>query len=255
MDLEYRHGYIGDKRAEMILADFSLMKSQIVELNQLLINNMKQPNLQLAQQLLADWWLNNDTVTSLEFKEELRSEYKDHNWTQQWVSYFLGLSGHQFDDNGQFKIYHRDAPLFTISIPNMLANISVPVTQIKLNEAWKYYQYSPNPSITNKVTKKQIKQILANHLNVNDFSNFDEEFEKSGFCWSGTNNSERHKEYVWLKDDEYWSQSKQEILKLANMPKAHIKNSLLKRYSGVNIDEILNYPNKEVNKLLKAYFA
>ena len=217
----------------------------------------KQPNLQLAQQLLADWWLNNSEVTSLQFKEELRSEYPDHIWNQQWVSYFLSQTDHEWADKGNYKLYFRDSAIKTTQpaqVGSMLSVITVPVTQLKLNEAWKYYQYSPNPSIINKVTKKQIKQILVNHLNVNNFSNFDEEFDNSGFCWSGTNNSERHKEYVWLKADEYWSQSKQEILKLANMSKPHIKNSLLKRYADNEVEYLLNNPNEEVTKLLKAYF-
>ena len=214
----------------------------------------KQPNLQLAQQLLADWWLNNTEVTSLQFKEELRSEYPDHIWNQQWVSHFLANSGHQFDDNGQFKIYHRDAPLFTINIPNTVANISVPVTQDKLLKAWEYWQQGHGSNTITTVTKKNIKIALEQHLGVNDLSNFEAEFYQSGFFWSGLNNKENHKTYVWLKDDEYWSQSKMQVLKLANMPKSHIKNSLLKRYPDVEVQYLLNNPNEEVTKLLKAYF-
>ena len=211
----------------------------------------KQPNLQLAQQLLADWWLNNTEVTSLQFKEELRSEYPDHIWNQQWVSHFLANSGHQFDDNGQFKIYHRDAPLFTINIPNMLANISVPVSQGELYTAWLNFQPS-NLSHTRVVTKQNIKTYLV--TGGLDLSNFDEEFENSNFQFTGKYTADNKKYYVWVKDDEYWSRSKQEILKLANMPKTHIKNSLMKRYAGVEVQYLLNNPNEEVTKLLKAYF-
>lgn len=209
----------------------------------------KQPNLQLAQQLLADWWLNNTEVTSLQFKEELRSEYPDHIWNQQWVSHFLSQTDHEWADKGNYRLYFRSQVIKTsqpAQVGSLLSVITVSVTQAALKLAGEM-----GAGLIS--SKKEIKDVLKDFSKVNDFSNFEEEFVVSNWHFSGKYTGDNKKLYVWLADDEYWSQSKQEILKLANMPKAHIKNSLLKRYSGVNIEEILNDPNKEAVKLLKAY--
>lgn len=248
---EFIKWYVNSRHSYEVNPDLIFLMSQNLEFHKL-IENMKQPNLQLAQQLLADWWLNNTEVTSLQFKEELRSEYPDYIWNQQWVSHFLSQTDHEWADMGQYKLYFRDQSIKTSQPAQVGTMLSViPVSQGELYAAWLNHQ-SNNPNVIKTVTKQNIKNFLI--TGGIDLSNFDEEFENSNFQFTGKYTSDNKKYYVWVKDDEYWSQSKQEILKLGSLAKPHIKNSLLRRYFNIDVEYILANPNDEVTKLLKQYF-
>lgn len=215
---------------------------------------LKQPDINLANQLLADWWLNNSKVTTLEFKQELRDEYPEHNWTQQWVSWFLFNTNHPFEDNGAFKTYYRDnSTLFgtiTLSSSFPLSQalpqvVSVELTLDVINKLVEDYHGV-------RLNKEQIKKYLKER-SVQDFDDFEELFQDSNWAFTGKYTSDNKKIYVAIKPDEYFSQSRQVIIPIASLPKPHIKNTLKKRYGNVTIEHLLDNQGEECFRLFKQY--
>lgn len=216
---------------------------------------LNHPDIFLANQLLADWWLNNNKVTTLEFKQELRNEYPEHNWTQQWVSWFLFNTNHPFEDNGTFKTYYRDnSTLFgTITLSSsfpVLQHTSPQITSVELtldviNKLVEDYHGV-------RLTKEQIKKYLKER-SVQDFDDFEELFQDSNWIFTGKYTSDNKKIYVAIKPDEYFSQSRQVIIPIASLPKPHIKNTLKKRYGNVTIEHLLDNQGEECFRLFKQY--
>lgn len=217
---------------------------------------LKQPDINLANQLLADWWLNNSTVTTLEFKDELRREYPDHNWTQQWTSWYLGQTNHSFEDNGTHRIYYRDSNALYANTTHISLNVntvtttasSIPPVAITLDAINKLCEDYHRVRLTKEAIKKYLKE-----RNVTDFSNFDTLFEDSTWAFTGKHTSDNKKIYVAILADEYFSQSKQEIIPITTMSKPHLRNTLKKRYGNVTLYYLLNNQGDECFKLLKQY--
>ena len=62
----------------------------------------------LAQQVLADHFIDNDRITTLELKNKLISECPDILWTQDWVSFFMRGENLSYQDNGTYRSYYRN---------------------------------------------------------------------------------------------------------------------------------------------------
>ena len=212
---------------------------------------LKQPDINVAKQMLADWWLNNSTVTSLELKEELRRDYPDHIWNQQWVSWFLGEQDLQFNDNGTYKVYYVQPILSTTPSDNISTTtastieITVTLNVNLLNDLGEDYHGV-------RFTKEKVKSLLRDRF-VRDFTDFDTCFENSNFVFTGKYTADNKKIYVWIYNYEYFSRSKQEILRLSEVSRPHLKNALLKRYPNVTIEYLINNPFSEVSRLYKHY--
>jgi len=209
---------------------------------------LKQPDINVAKQMLADWWLNNSTISSLELKEELRRDYPDHVWTQQWTSWFLGEQGLHFDDNGVYKVYYAQQVLptntTTVTAVTTVA-VSFPVTIDNLDDLGQDYHGT-------RFTKEKIKNMLRDE-GITDFTDFDGCFENSGWVFTGKYTADNKKIYVWIQNYEYFSRSKQQILRLSEISRPHLKNALLKRYPNVTIEYLVNNPFSEASKLLKHF--
>ena len=213
---------------------------------------LKQPDINVAKQMLADWWLNNSTISSLELKEELRRDYPDYMWNQQWVSWFLGQTDHPYEDVGTYKIYHINSTILSANYQQLLPTAAVtttsplyPVSIDSLDDLGEDYHGI-------RLTKEKIKSLLKDRF-ITDFTDFDGCFENSGWVFTGKYTADNKKIYVWIHNYEYFSRSKQQILRLSEISKPHLRNALLKRYPNVTIEYLVNNPFSEASKLLKHF--
>lgn len=215
---------------------------------------LKQPDINVAKQMLADWWLNNSTISSLELKEELRRDYPDYMWNQQWVSWFLGQTDHPYEDVGAYKIYHINSTILSANYQQLLPTAAVtttsplyPVSIDSLDDLGEDYHGI-------RLTKEKIKSLLKDRF-ITDFTDFDGCFENSGWVFTGKYTADNKKIYVWIQNYEYFSRSKQQILRLSEISRQHSKNALLKRYPNVTIEYLVNNPFSEASKLFKHFSA
>ena len=193
----------------------------------------------LAQQVLADHFIDNDSITTLELKSKLISECPDILWTQDWVSFFMRGENLSYQDNGTYRTYYRNG------LPNLKPVSKQPVTVEDINEHFVHGE---------TLTFQEIQEVLTNDLGV-DTTFLGEPLSKSRFVPTYKHHPQTGSMfYVYVDKGHYWSKSKERIFKISDMDKSYIANVLNKHYANVTIQFILNNPQHDVVDLLEQLF-
>jgi len=190
-----------------------------------------------ATEAFDQWSTFNSTITSLDFKNYLITNYTNEYWSQQWVSGFLQSLDLEYEvsDDRRYRIYTIPQPL-TVSILGLycdsLINAGKPVTKVALK------------SIVRK----------------NDFplDNFKELFNQLGLQFSGKYTSDNHKIWIRVPAGKHLSKNKGTLVNIKDMAKPYLRNTIAK-YIAENgtpdMHYILGQPNSEFYKLLQAFFT
>lgn len=190
-----------------------------------------------AQAQLDSHFLTAKTITTLDLKEQLIKNYPEENWTQQWVSGFMQDQDLNYvqDSSRRFRIY--EAPLT--------------LTSKVINECVLELEALNKP-----ITKNNVKRILIG-LDY-PLGRFKELFNELNLQHlKGNYTADNHKIYVRVDPGKHLSQSKGKIVDIAIMPKKYLRNAILKYVAdnGFDMYQTLNDSNRELYKLLKAYFT
>jgi len=194
-----------------------------------------QIKLGLLDACLALYKQNFSTVTSLDFKNYMRSQHPSENWTQELVSDYLTNLNLPYTDNGSYRTYS-------------FAPIKAQVDEASILNAVKVLTTGQLD-----ITKTNIKSHLR--LAGLDISNFSEVFDEMNFVHTGGYTSDNHKIYVLVNSGAHFSQSKKAQVPIREMAKPYLKNAIIKNFNNVNIEDVLDDPDGELYQMLFAYFT
>ena len=194
-----------------------------------------QIKLGLLDACLALYRQQYQSVTSLDFKNYMRSQHPSENWTQELVSDYLMNLNLPYSDNGSWRIYSFVPIKAQVDETTILNAVRV-LTTGQLD-----------------ITKTNIKSHLR--LAGLDISNFSEVFDKMNFVHTGGYTSDNHKVYVLVNSGAHFSQSKKQQVPIREMAKPYLKNAIVKNFNGADIEEVLDDPNDELYQMLFAYFT
>lgn len=192
---------------------------------------------QKAQHQLDAHFLNFKTVTTLDLKNELIANWPEETWTQQWVSGFMQDQDLNYvqDSSRRFRIY--EAP--------------VVLTLNVVEDAMKLVVSNGDP-----ITKVNIKRVLK--ANAYPLGNFQELFAQLGLQHVKDNyTADNHKIWTVVPTGKHLSQSKGKLVDIETMPKTYLINTI-NRYivdNGIDVHKTLVEADRELHKLLKAYFT
>lgn len=192
-----------------------------------------QIKLGLLDACLALYRQQYQSVTSLDFKNYMRSQHPSENWTQELVSDYLVNLNLPYSDNGYYKIYS-------------FVTVKPQVTELAIENAVGVLTTGQL-----EITKTHIKSHLR--LAGFDVSNFSEVFETMNFVHTGDYTSDNHKIYVFVKSGAHYSQTKKAQLAIQNMAKPYLKNAIIKNSKNVSMADILDDPDGELFQMLYAY--
>lgn len=190
-----------------------------------------------AQAQLDAHFLLLKTVTTLDLKNELIANWPEETWTQQWVSGFMQDQDLNYvqDSSRRFRIY--EAPV-TLTLDTVKEAINLLIQE------------------GHPVTKVNIRRVLT-HNNF-PLGNFQELFAELNLQHvKGNYTSDNHKIWTVVPVGKHLSQSKGTTVDISTMPKKYLMNAI-NRYvadNDVNMFDTLSDPNRELHKLLKAFFT
>ena len=236
----------------------------------LLTDTALQPTMMV--EVLSELFENNSFVTSLELKEELREKYPEYSWTQEMVGDFLRNSSlDRISVNGQYNMYVRperfkssDDILSMIINKEVLELLSADNPFDDSDEEESFTSTLPaiklpldKETLLDLVDFKQAftKKELRKKLGDYDLFNFKQVFKSCKFTFTGKYTSENHKIYVKLPVSSHYSKTGEKVVKIKDMAKPHIFNTLKKEYGKVTVNELLDSPEDEAAKLIKAFFT
>lgn len=197
---------------------------------------MNQSKINIALQELENYLLINNQVTTLDFKNYLRTMHPDLKWKQADVSLFLSsVDGLGFTDNGTYRTYFvANNPITTLS-SKVLEDIC---TELE----------ATNTPITKTILKSKLRNL---GYSLDDFKSV---FSSMNFVHTGKYTSDNHKIYKLVDDGQHLSQTKGAVVNIKDMNKNHILNTLNKQYRNAYLGDILDRTG-EAYDLLKAFFT
>lgn len=175
------------------------------------------------------------TVTSLDFKNYMRSQHPSENWTQELVSDYLMNLNLPYTDNGSYRIYSFVPIKAQVDETSILNAVKV-LTTGQLD-----------------ITKTNIKSHLR--LAGLDISNFSEVFDEMNFVHTGSYTSDNHKVYVLVNSGAHFSKSKGQQVPIREMAKPYLRNAILKNIENTDLEDVLLDPDGELYQMLFAYFT
>lgn len=175
------------------------------------------------------------TVTSLDFKNYMRSQHPSENWTQELVSDYLVSLNLPYTDNGSYRTYSF-APIKAQVDETSILNAVKVLTTGQLD-----------------ITKTNIKSHLR--LAGLDISNFSEVFDEMNFVHTGSYTSDNHKVYVLVNSGAHFSKSKGQQVPIREMAKPYLRNAILKNIENTDLEDVLLDPDGELYQMLFAYFT
>lgn len=194
-----------------------------------------QIKLGLLDACLALYRQQYQSVTSLDFKNYMRSQHPSENWTQELVSDYLMNLNLPYSDNGSYRVYSF-APIKAQVDETSILNAVKVLTTGQLD-----------------ITKTNIKSHLR--LAGLDISNFLEVFDEMNFVHTGGYTSDNHKVYVLVNSGAHFSKSKGQQVPIRDMAKPYLKNAIVKNATIVEMEDILDDPDGELYQMLFAYFT
>lgn len=194
-----------------------------------------QIKLGLLDACLALYKQQHQSVTSLDFKNYMRSQHPSENWTQELVSDYLMNLNLPYLDNGSYRTYS-------------FVRIKAQVDETAILNAVKVLTTGQLD-----ITKTNIKSHLR--LAGLDISNFSEVFDRMNFVHTGSYTSDNHKIYVLVNSGAHFSQSKKTQVPIREMAKPYLKNAIIKSFGNVDIEDVLDDPDGELYQMLFAYFT
>lgn len=194
-----------------------------------------QIKLGLLDACLALYRQQYQSVTSLDFKNYMRSQHPSENWTQELVSDYLMNLNLPYTDNGTWRIYSFVPIKAQVDETSILNAVKV-LTTGQLD-----------------ITKTNIKSHLR--LAGLDISNFSEVFDEMNFVHTGGYTSDNHKIYVLVDSGAHFSKSKGQQIPIREMAKPYLKNAIVKNFNNVDIEDVLDDPDGELYQMLFAHFT
>jgi len=200
---------------------------------------MNQSKIELALAALEVYFTDHDSVTTLEFKEYLRTLHPDVKWSQSDVSLFMmNVDGLFFTDNGTFRTYYPIKNDVKVN-SNILESICLEFDQDGID-----------------ITKTNLKSRLReDDVNLDDFKQV---FNSMNFVHTGKYTKDNHKIYKLVDDGQHLSQTKGEVMDINSMHKDHIANTIFKYHSNMTLGTLLTTFTKQRDEawaLLKAYIT
>lgn len=190
-----------------------------------------------ATEAFDQWSTFNSTITSLDFKNYLITNYTNEYWSQQWVSGFLQSLDLEYEvsDDRRFRIY---------TIPK------------QLNVTTLHGYCTDLTNLCHSITKVKLKSLARADGYLLD--NFKEVFNQLGLQFSGKYTSDNHKIWRQVPVGKHLSKNKGTLVDIKSMAKPYLKNAIAK-YIAENgtpdMHYILGQPNSEFYKLLQAFFT
>jgi hypothetical protein len=178
-----------------------------------------------------------DTIETSGLRDSLATRYPDQLWTASWVSSFLQNQDLEYtlSNDRKYRIYHRPSTLTLEDLQEFCKTIE---------------------SAGENITKSNLKHFVrAAELPLD---NFNQLFDQLQLTHNGRYTSDNHKIWVRVPIGKHLSKSKQQIVAIKDMPKPYLRNAICKYVADngtPDMHTLLTEENKELYKLLKAYFT